>query len=129
MNDNNKILGEKLKTLRLSYGLTQDDIAMLLGMSRTSFSKYENGAANPPLTVMRKLSVIYKVKLEYLIYDDDTTVVFNSQNVNEEPDADPINSFGDLTHDEKIMVMKLRLMTDLQKKEIIDLIDKSEDMQ
>lgn len=119
MNANKNILGKKLKKLRLSCGLKQDDIAALLKMSRTSFSKYENGATSPPLPVMRKLAALYRVKLEYLIYDDDTSAVFNSQNVDREPDVDEINSFNELTHEEKIMIMKIRLMTSEKKKEFV----------
>ena len=37
-------LADKLKELRKNFCMTQDDIAELLDMSRTTFSKYENGA-------------------------------------------------------------------------------------
>ena len=55
------VLAKKLKELRKSVCMTQDDVAMLIGMNRTSFSKYENGAANPPLAVLRKLAKLYAV--------------------------------------------------------------------
>ena len=42
---NNPSLGEKLLRLRKEMKMTQDDVAKVLGMSRTSFSKYENGTA------------------------------------------------------------------------------------
>lgn len=71
-NSSNTPLGKKLLNLRKEYKMTQDDVAKILGMSRTSFSKYENGIANPPLQVLRKIAAIYNVGLEYLIFDENT---------------------------------------------------------
>lgn len=105
-----KTAGEKLKELRIFYNMTQDDIAELLDMSRTSFSKYENGAANPPLNVLRKLSAIYNVPIEYLIHDEVTSITLNDGKNEEEPDLETVlRGFSDLTRDEKMLIMKLRL--------------------
>jgi transcriptional regulator with XRE-family HTH domain len=123
-NKKNIILGEKLKGLRNAFEMTQDDIASVLNMSRTTFSKYENGVAIPPLSVMRKLSAIFGVKLEYLIYDDNVSVVFNDGKNKEEPDNnDVVSTFSDLSHDERIMIMKMRLMSAQKKEEIKKVID------
>lgn len=105
-----KTAGEKLKELRIFYNMTQDDIAELLDMSRTSFSKYENGAANPPLNVLRKLSAIYNVPIEYLIHDEVTSITLNDGKNEDEPDLEAaLRGFSDLTRDEKMLIMKLRL--------------------
>lgn len=105
-----KTAGEKLKELRVNCRMTQDDIAELLGMSRTSFSKYENGAANPPLNVLRKLSAIYNVPIEYLIHDEFTSLTLNDEKNDTEPDLEEaLKGFCDLTRDEKMLIMKLRL--------------------
>lgn len=105
-----KSAGEKLKALRSYYNMTQDDIAELLSMSRTSFSKYENGASNPPLNVLRKLAAIYNVPIEYLIHDEQTSYVFEDGKNEDEPDLEAaVNHFSDLTREEKMLIMKLRL--------------------
>lgn len=105
-----KSVGEKLKELRVNCHMTQDDIAELLDMSRTSFSKYENGAANPPLNVLRKLSAIYNVPIEYLIHDEITSIRLNNEGNETEPDVeDVLKGFSDLTREEKMLIMKLRL--------------------
>ena len=105
-----KFVGEKLKELRADCHMTQDDIAELLNMSRTSFSKYENGAANPPLNVLRKLSAIYNVPIEYLIHDEITSIRLNNGKNETEPDVeDVLKGFSDLTREEKMLIMKLRL--------------------
>ncbi|MBP3939220.1 MAG: helix-turn-helix transcriptional regulator [Clostridia bacterium] len=129
-NEDKLVLADKLKNLRKSFGMTQDDIAELLDMSRTSFSKYENSAAVPPLKVLRKLSAIYNVPLEYLIHDEQPGVLrFNSNNDNEIPeiDGDSLKYFTQLTHEEKILILKLRLMQSDKKKEIIDAIENNDE--
>lgn len=116
-----KSVGEKLKELRVNCQMTQDDIAELLVMSRTSFSKYENGAANPPLNVLRKLSAIYNVPIEYLIHDEIISIHLNDGGNETEPDIeDVVKGFSDLTRDEKMLIMKLRL----KGKDAIEKIDK-----
>lgn len=120
-----KTVGEKLKELRINCAMTQDDIAEILDMSRTSFSKYENGASNPPLTVLRKLSAIYNVPIEYLIHDEFVSLTFNDEKNAEEPSVeDALKGFSDLTRDEKMLIMKLRLKGADAVKQINDFLNK-----
>lgn len=124
---NNMTLATKLKDLRKNYCMTQDGIAELLGMSRTSFSKYENGAANPPLAVLRKLAAIYNVPIEYLIHDEQATLILNSNDDNVEPDLEnPLKYFSQLTPDERMLILKLRLMQKEEKESIIRKINSDE---
>lgn len=118
---NKNDLSYKLKELRNAFCMTQDEVAEVLGMSRTSFSKYENGATFPPLNVMRKLSKIYNVPIEYLIHDNDNFLVLNDGKNSEEPDPDNLVShFAQLTPEERTVIMKLRLLDKEQKTEILE---------
>ena len=116
----NTPISVKLRELRHAFCMTQEEVAEVLGMSRTSFSKYENGASLPPLNVMRKLSKIYNVPIEYLIHDNDRFVVLNDGKNTEEPDPNNLAaSFAQLTPEERLIIMKLRLMTAEQKSEFL----------
>lgn len=121
-------LSEKLKELRKRACMTQDDIAEVLDMNRTSFSKYENGAATPPLAVMRKLAKIYNVSLEYLIHDEQPFYVLNASNADdvEREKSESVFNFAQLTSDERKLIMKMRLMSDDKKKEILSTIEDGE---
>ncbi len=100
--------------------MTQDDVANILGMSRTTFSKYENGNANPPLQVMRKLADIYNVGLEYLIFDENTTIKFNDPQEEDENTAKlPFSKITDLRPIEKEIIGKFRTFSDDEKAEFI----------
>ncbi len=109
--ENNMSMANKLRNLRKDFCMTQDQIADLLGMSRTSFSKYENGAANPPLNVLRKISAIYNVPIEYLIHDELNKPYLNSDPDIEDSAVDSAKYFTQLTDEEKMLVLRFRLMS------------------
>ena len=120
-NSSNTPLGKKLLNLRKEYKMTQDDVAKILGMSRTSFSKYENGIANPPLQVLRKIAAIYNVGLEYLIFDENTVIRLNDpQNEDDETAEVPFSKITDLKPIEKEIIGRFRTLSDEEKAEFIE---------
>lgn len=121
VNPPNPALGKKLLKLRKEFKMTQDDVAKILGMSRTSFSKYENGIGNPPLQVLRKLASIYNVGLEYLIFDENTSIRLNDPNQENENNSDvPMSRITDLKPIEKEIVGKFRTLSDEEKEKFLD---------
>lgn len=119
-NSQNTALGKKLLSLRKEFKMTQDDVANILGMSRTSFSKYENGNTNPPLPVLRKLADIYNVGLEYLIFDENTTIRVNDSSEEDENSAEfAFSRITELRPIEKEIVGKFRTLSDEEKKDFI----------
>lgn len=118
---NNPSLGEKLLRLRKEMKMTQDDVAKILGMSRTSFSKYENGNSAPPLQVLRKIAAIYNVGLEYLIFDENTSIRLNdSQSEDENTSFVPVSKITELRPVEKQIIGKYRILTDEEKKLLLE---------
>lgn len=118
---NNSSLGEKLLRLRKEMKMTQDDVAKILGMSRTSFSKYENGNSAPPLQVLRKIAAIYNVGLEYLIFDENTSIRLNdSQSEDENTSSVPVSKITELRPVEKQIIGKYRILTDEEKKLLLE---------
>ena len=118
---NNPSLGEKLLRFRKEMKMTQDDVAKVLGMSRTSFSKYENGNSAPPLQVLRKIAAIYNVGLEYLIFDENTSIRLNdSQSEDENTSSVPVSKITELRPVEKQIIGKYRILTDEEKKKFVE---------
>ena len=118
---NNPSLGEKLLRLRKEMKMTQDDVAKIFGMSRTSFSKYENGNSAPPLQVLRKIAAIYNVGLEYLIFDENTSIRLNdSQSEDENTSSVPVSKITELRPVEKQIIGKYRILTDEEKKLLLE---------
>lgn len=64
-------LGEKLLSLRKEKGLSQEELAEKLEISRQSVSKWERGEAYPDTNNLIKLAKIYDVSLDDLINDEE----------------------------------------------------------
>lgn len=62
-------LGEKLQALRRARGLSQEQLALALGVSRQAISKWENGESAPDLDRLRVLCAYFGVTTDYLIWD------------------------------------------------------------
>ncbi|MBR2382018.1 MAG: helix-turn-helix domain-containing protein [Clostridia bacterium] len=57
--------GKKLKTLRKNKGLTQVELAEILGLSRPTISNYEVNRRSPSLTDLKMFAEFYGVGLDY----------------------------------------------------------------
>ena len=57
----------RIKELREDHDLKQRDVAAHLNVAQNSYSNYENGNREVPLTLLIQLSRFYKVNLEYLL--------------------------------------------------------------
>jgi transcriptional regulator with XRE-family HTH domain len=66
-------LGRRLALLRQSKGWTQDNLATILGIDRSTISKYENDANEPDLAMLRRLATALGVSTEYLLTGTPTT--------------------------------------------------------
>lgn len=62
----------RLKELRLSKGLKQEDIARMLGIGRTAYGAYEIEDNIPPLNKLMQLAKFYNVSMDYILYNETT---------------------------------------------------------
>lgn len=60
---------EKLAELRRRRGLSQEQLADALGVTRQSVSKWEGGAAMPELAKLVALSELFGISVDYLVKD------------------------------------------------------------
>ena len=56
----------RIRNLREDRDMTQTQIAKILGMSQTGYSKYETGENDIPTSILIKLSRFYKTSIDYL---------------------------------------------------------------
>lgn len=63
----NKNFSANLKFLRKRKGVSQDDLATALNITRTSVSGYENGTSEPPLKTLLKISDYFKLSTDHLL--------------------------------------------------------------
>ena len=61
------MLGKNLKELRIKKGVTQDDMAELLNIHQTTYSDYELGRLNIPISTLKELAVFFNTSVDYLL--------------------------------------------------------------
>ncbi len=59
--------GDKIALLREKRGLTQEDLANKIGISRASLSHYEKNRREPDYATMTKLADFFHVSVDYLL--------------------------------------------------------------
>lgn len=57
----------RLRDLREDKDLSQRQVAQMLGMSQTGYSKYETGENDIPTQVLIKLADFYKTTTDYIL--------------------------------------------------------------
>lgn len=66
-------LSTKLRDLRTNLGMTQADVAKVLGVTSPLISAYENAVKSPSLETLVALSKLYKCSTDYLLGLTDVT--------------------------------------------------------
>lgn len=62
----------RLRSLREDRDLNQTQVAKVLGMSQTGYSKYETGENDIPTAVLIKLARFYDTSIDYLLGETTT---------------------------------------------------------
>jgi transcriptional regulator with XRE-family HTH domain len=68
-NHNSQQIGNNIRKWRTLRGFKQQDFANLIGISKSSLSKIENGGQEIKITVLQKVAVYLKIKVTQLFSD------------------------------------------------------------
>lgn len=68
-------LAEKIKLLRESAGMTQAELARILGISRSGVNAWEMGLSIPSTPYIVELAKNFHVSTDYLLGMDDTSTI------------------------------------------------------
>ena len=79
------MLSEKLYKLRKNSGLSQEQLAEKLSVSRQAISKWESGTAVPESEKLVTISNYFGVSVDYLLKDEEEKVIGTDCNVEEKP--------------------------------------------
>lgn len=61
----------RIRDLREDMDLSQTNVATMLGMSQTGYSKYETGENDIPTSVLIRLARFYRTSIDYLLGQTD----------------------------------------------------------
>lgn len=68
------IFSEKLQLIRKNKGLTQEELAEKLSVSRQAVAKWESGQAYPDITNLIQISNLFNVTVDYLVRDQECMI-------------------------------------------------------
>ena len=104
--------GDILKRLREQRGLTQIDIAQMIGSSKQVISRYEHGVNDPPISTAAKIAKALNVSIAVLAGED--------------PDLERVITDSDTVHFSKAaktIAIKFDKLSAVQQKAITTMID------
>jgi transcriptional regulator with XRE-family HTH domain len=105
-NSNDMDIGRKLKTLRTSRGYEVVTFAEKLGISDTTYRRYERNETTPDFHMLEKIAIALDVELNEIFKDDNFTF-YNSKNKGE--------NIGNVVHNyapEKVIELLEKRITD-----------------
>lgn len=68
--DVRQIFGINMRRIRVAAGLSQDEVAVRMGVEQTYVSGLERGVRNPTLTTLERAAQALNVKVTELLEDD-----------------------------------------------------------
>lgn len=57
----------RIKDLREDKDMLQKDVAMVLNISQTNYSKYELGKINIPINTLIKMALFFNTSIDYML--------------------------------------------------------------
>jgi transcriptional regulator with XRE-family HTH domain len=68
-------MGTRIRTARRERGLTQDELADRVGVSRSAVAQWETGRTGQVTGNLSRIAGVLEVNVEYLMYGDDKRAV------------------------------------------------------
>ncbi len=74
----NMDIAQRLQELRKKAGYSQEQVAELLGLSRQAVSKWESGQGKPDIDNIVKLTEVYHVSADYILFGREKEVIVSA---------------------------------------------------
>lgn len=130
------LMKDRLKELRLEKGESQEEVAKLLSLSRTSYCKYETGTYEPSIESLLILANHYRVTIDYIVGRTDIPFAPNDYSADEVEMIKNYRKFGqkdmiknlmsepeqlvNLSDEECVLVNNYRMSSKSSKRSLID---------
>lgn len=75
----------RIRDLREDHDLNQQDIAAILNITQSTYSRYEAGIYDPPTDILIKLADFYGTSIDYLLERTDNPLPYPSSLQKENP--------------------------------------------
>ena len=86
-------IGKYLAQLRKSYKVTQEELALRMGVSRQAVSRWETGSSVPDVEILLKISELYGITIDAILHADISALRVRERNPLVDHKADPKKIF------------------------------------
>lgn len=118
MSVGNLKIAENIRALRKSHKLTQQEVADILALDRSTYTFYEIGKTNPQPESIRKLSDTYNVTIGY-IYGVERNCPEMKIESSEKFEARDNDTLGAISKQERFLLMAYRSLEADKKEELM----------
>ena len=116
-------LASRIKELRISKNLTQEEFGQLFGIVKSTVSLYESSKSNPDDELKKKIASYFGVSLDYLMGETDDSTRYRDINADIDAERDFDAELKELLKDEDLVAFHdFAKMDNESKKEIIQFI-------
>ncbi|MCQ2515188.1 MAG: helix-turn-helix domain-containing protein [Ruminococcus sp.] len=112
--DINQNVGRRLKQYRVACGLTQEQVAAVLNINRTTYTKYETGVSEPSHELLRQIVEIYGTDFNSILAERGSF---------EHDVFDMKMPMYNLTRDEQQLIAFYRTMDDIEKRQVDEVLN------
>lgn len=114
------MLNEQLRLIRKFNGYTQQQIADILEIDRSTYASYEIGRNRPDIAVLQNFAKIFKVTVDYILNLTEDSVYRLRDDTNDfNRDIHRNLLLSELSADEKMLIGTYRQLDDEAKKQIV----------
>jgi transcriptional regulator with XRE-family HTH domain len=71
-------IGDKLKTLRASKGFSPETVSERIGVSKTTYGRYERNETAPDINILENIANLYELEMFELLSDE--KIILNQKN-------------------------------------------------
>ncbi len=115
------LLNQRLKHFRTTSGLTQQQVADVLGLDRSTYAYYESGKTTPDIKSVNKLLKIFNITYYQLMDEPDPSAVAVCDSDAQDYADDKLHVY-DLSKQEKRLVIYFRVLSPNQQKDLLSSI-------
>lgn len=114
------MLCDYLREYRKKMGFTQQEIAKILGIERSTYAYYETGKTQIPTMKLHTLAKLYAVDLNDF-FDFESGITLNAS----EKEKSEKTEVGKLSKEERELLAKVRLLgSDIKREELYEFLEK-----
>ncbi len=113
----------QLLVIRKQNKLSQQQLADALGVSRSTYCSYETGRRKPDIDVLKKLSKIFKLKIDTIVGNDvegETDFLNDGEGYENQPDTYYLSQ---LSKEERNLIVKFRCLDKEERSKVKNFVD------